>query len=326
MYNQNQQILGKKNNPILGIWSIFLLVFLVACDISSEDTPPEPAIEENTTSIFNTTPDAGLSINPASFQRLRDATSFTISQLPKNGEAKFISNGFVFYKSDGISKSDNFVIEGQTAIGTKITESIQINIVNSQAELPCSAGCIGDNGKVELEKSVEIDVTRNDKTCSSLTANSLKIEIPPKNGTVEILNQKIVYKPNSDFLGEDIFFYRVGINNTKNPVAPVEITVSESADCVAGINDDSINLISYRLGSDLVIDAMQNDKLCSLYQNATLKIFKNPNTGTARIAKINNKDVIIYSTTKALTNAETFEYALYRSEKLYIKAKVTIAM
>jgi hypothetical protein len=303
-----------------------LIIILTACDISSDDTLPKPAIEENPTSIFHTTTDAGLSINPTSFERLKEAKSFTISQLPRNGEVKFISNGFIFYKSNGNNQTDNFTIEGQTATGTKVTESIQINIVNSPTELPCNAGCIGDNGKVEIEKNVEIDVLRNDKTCSSIEANSLKIEIPPKNGTVEIQNQRLIYKPNSDFVGDDIFFYRIGINNAKNPVAPVEITVSESPECADGIKDDAVNLISYRLGSDLVIDAMQNDRLCSLYQNASLKIFKNPSTGTAKIAKINNKDVIIYSTTKALSNSETFEYALYRSEKLYIKAKVTVVM
>jgi Bacterial Ig domain len=302
------------------------IIILTACDISKEDFVPSPAIEENTTAIFHTTSDAGLSINPTAFERLRDTKSFTISQLPKNGEVKFISNGFVHYKPNGNATTDNFTIEGQTAGGVKISENIQINIVASSNSLPCNAGCIGDYAKVEAEKSIEIDVTRNDKTCNQITSNSLKIEIPPKNGTVEIQNNRIVYKPNADFIGEDLFFYRIGISNTKNPVAPVEIAVTETDECTSGINDDAISLITYKLGSEIVIDVLQNDKICSLYQSSALKILKNPNIGTAKIVKINNKDVIVYSTNKALSTSETFEYALYRSENRFVKGKVSVAM
>ncbi len=325
MKNQILKILNQlKNTPFWGLAGFLLL--LTACDISKEDSVPSPAIEENATAIFHTTSDAGLSINPTSFERLREAKSFTINQLPKNGEVKFVSNGFIHYKPNSSATTDNFTIEGQTAAGTKVSENVQINIVASVSALPCNAGCIGDFAKVEVEKNVEIDITRNDKTCNQITSNSLKIEIPPKNGTVEIQNNRILYKPNADFIGEDLFFYRIGISNSKNPVAPVEIAVTETDECTSGINDDAISLITYKLGSEVVIDVLQNDKICSLYQSSALKILKNPSNGTARITKVNNKDVVIYSTNKALTTSETFVYALYRSENRYVKGKVMIVM
>ena len=165
----------------------------------------------------------------------------------------------------------------------------------------------------------------NDKTCSAIANSSLMIEIQPKNGKAEVINQKVVYTPNKDFIGDDVFFYRVGINTKKNPVAPVEVTTSESSDCVDGMTDDVVNVLSYTADSELSLDVLQNDKICANYQKAELKILKNPTLGTLRIDKNNaNNAVIYYKSATVPRGVQTFEYALYRSEKLYIKARVSV--
>jgi len=306
-----------------------LIVFslVMSCDISKEDYIGVPGNEdENPANTFYTVPQADLTIDPTAFARLKNVSSLTISQMPKHGEARFIENGFVFYHSTNAQvASDVFLVEGKTSGGVSVNEEVKINFVANPADLPCYAGTLGDKAKTEPEKAIEINVLANDKTCSSIENNSLKIEIPPKHGKAEIVNQKVVYTANKDFLGDDIFFYRVGINTKKNPVASVEVTIAESTECAVGIVDDIINILSYTPNTDLQLDVLQNDKICALYEKAELKIVKNPAIGTLRVDKtIANRPVLIYKIDSAIKGEQTFEYALYRSESLFLKAKVVV--
>ncbi|MDZ7934976.1 MAG: hypothetical protein U5M51_08450 [Emticicia sp.] len=217
---------------IIFILLVFMLVF--SCDVAREDSVGNPTvINENPSNVFYTLADANLTIDPTTFEKLKLANSLVVSQLPANGEAKFIKNGFVFYRANNSNAiNDSFVVSGKVTNGSSVSEEIKINFVRNQADLPCYAGTLGDIAKTEVGKSTEINVTANDKTCSMIGENSLRIEIQPTNGKAEIIDRKVVYTPNADFIGEDIFFYRIGINNNKNPVAPVEVNVSESKDCI----------------------------------------------------------------------------------------------
>lgn len=306
---------------------LLVLMFVFSCDVAKEDSVGNPVVfDENTSNVFYTLAESNLSIDPTAFEKLKLANSLVVSQLPTHGEAKFIKNGFVFYRATNLSAThDAFVVSGKVANGSSVSEEIKISFVRNQADLPCYAGTLGDKVITEVGKPVEINVTANDKTCSMIGENSLKIEIQPTNGKAEILARKIVYTPNPDFIGEDVFFYRIGINNNKNPVAPVEVSVSESEDCVSGMTDDIINVLSYIPNTDLALDVLQNDKICTVYQKADLKIISNPATGTLRIDKNNaGNRVIYYKSANVPKGIQTFEYGLYRTEKVFIKAKVII--
>src|SRR6218665_1403979 len=296
------------------LYILILLVIVVSCDISKEDSLGPEIVDENPANTFYTLQENNLTIYPTAFARLKEATSISISQLPAHGEAKFIENGFIFYHAtDRQATSDAFSVEGKTSIGGSITEEVRINFVSNPADLPCYAGGLGDNAKTEPEKGVEINVLLNDKTCSSITDNSLIIEIPPKYGKAQVVNQKVVYTPDKDFIGDDLFFYRVGINTKKNPVASVNLRVAESAECTSGIVDDIINILSYTPNTELALDVLQNDRLCDLYKNAELRILTSPTVGTVRIDKtIGTRPMIMYKLTEAYKGQQSFEHALYR--------------
>lgn len=307
------------------LYILILLVIVNSCDVAKLDSIGPDISDENPANTFYTLQENNLTIDPTAFARLKEATSLVISQQPKHGEAKFIENGFVFYRStDRLATSDAFSVEGKTSAGGSIIEEVKINFVSNPSDLPCYAGALGDNAKAEPEKAVEINVLINDKTCSSIADNSLAIEIPPKYGKAEIVNRKIVYTPQKDYLGDDIFFYRVGINTKKNPVASVNLKIAESAECASGIIDDIVNILSYTPDTELSLDVLQNDKLCALYKDAELRILTNPAVGTLRIDKTSARPVIMYKLTEAYKGQQSFEYALYRSEKLFLKAKVTV--
>ncbi|GGD40396.1 hypothetical protein GCM10011514_00570 [Emticicia aquatilis] len=302
-------------------------MFVFSCDVTREDSVGNIVTnEENPSNVFYTLVESNLSIDPTAFEKLKLANSLVVSQVPKNGEAKFLQNGFVFYRATNPdATNDAFIISGKVAAGSIVSEEIKINFVSSQLDLPCYAGTIGDKVSVEIGQSTEINVIANDKTCGMISENSLKIEIPPANGKAEIKDRKVVYTPNQDFIGDDIFFYRLGINNTKNPVAPVELSITESKDCITGMTDDIINVLSYTPDTDLALNVLQNDLICPKYQKADLRIIKNPAIGTLRVDKNNaGNSVIYFKSATTPKGIQTFEYALYRTEKAFVQAKVTI--
>lgn len=308
------------------LYILIVLFAVISCDVAKEDSVVPVVVDENPANIFYTLQENNLTIDPTAFAGLNEATSLSISQLPKHGEAKFIENGFIFYRAtDKLATSDAFSVEGKTGTGGSIIEEVKINFVSNPSDLPCYAGALGDNAKTDPEKGVEINVLLNDKTCSSIADNSLVIEIPPKYGKAEIVNQRIVYTPNKDYIGNDIFFYRVGINTKKNPVASVDLKIAESVECTTGIVDDIINILSYTPNTELQLDVLQNDRLCALYKDAELRILTNPTVGALRIDKtVGTRPMIMYKLTEAYKGQQSFEYTLYRSEKLFLKAKVTV--
>ncbi|UTA68984.1 Ig-like domain-containing protein [Emticicia sp. 21SJ11W-3] len=206
------------------LYILVLSVAMLACDLAKEDMLAPGAPVENPDNAFFALQGETCTINPAAFDRLRGVTSIIISKTPQYGEAKFIENGFIFYKpADNLITSDYFSIEGQSQAGTKITQEIRITFVPDASGLPCFAGAVSDKAETTIDKPVEIDVLANDKACTTIDRNSISIELPPRNGRAEVVNQKVLYTPDKNYVGDDIFFYRVNVNNRRNPVAAVEV-------------------------------------------------------------------------------------------------------
>lgn len=306
----------------------FCLVALMmgACDNLTVGSAGPMTPEENPNDIFYTTKDA-VTINPTSLKGLENASQISIAQAPLYGEAKFTDNGLVYYRftSTSSANKDNLILRGKTQAGSTIDKLVEFNIVASAQDLPCFAGAIGDRIEVEASSVTTLNVTGNDKTCS--TISSIQIEIAPKHGTATIENQKIIYAPEKDFVGDDSFLYRIGIPNTKNPVAPVELSVVEPAACAQGIKDDLLNITNYALGSNIAIDILQNDIICSLYSKASLRIVSQPQHGKISIDTTSfDKPVILYKADKVFTGNDTFYYGLYRNDTHFVQAKVSVSI
>jgi hypothetical protein len=307
--------------------SFCLVAFLTgACDNVNLGASPNAGVEENPNDIFYTTKDA-ITINPTALRGLENANQISIAQNPLYGVAKFTDNGLVYYRftSTTSANRDNLILRAKAQNGSMIDKEVQFNIVASAQDLPCFAGAIGDRIELEASSTSTLNVTGNDKTCS--TISSIQIEIFPKHGTVTIQEQKIVYTPEKDYVGEDTFLYRIGIPNTKNPVAPVELSIIEPKACKDGIKDDVLSLSNYVLGSNIAIDILQNDVLCSLYSKATLKLVSQPQNGKVSIDTISfDKPVILYNADKSFSGIDTFSYGLYRDETHFIQAKISVSI
>ncbi|WP_337042145.1 Ig-like domain-containing protein [Emticicia sp. 17c] len=326
MLQKIHSFLAHKTQASLLGYMCFVAMVAGSCDKVSLSAVSPGGMEENPNDIFYTTKEP-ITVNPTALKGLETASQISIIQAPKYGEARFTDNGLIYYRftaSTAVGK-DNLILRGTIQGGATVDKDVQFNIVASTQDLPCFAGAIGDKIDIEASTATELDITANDKTCA--TISSLKIEIAPQHGKAVVQGQKIVYTPDQNFVGADTLFYRIGIPNTKNAVAPVELSVIEPKACATGIKDDVLSLANYVLGSDIAIDVLQNDVVCPLYSKATLKIIAQPQYGKVSVDTTSfDNPVLVYRSDKNFTGNDTFSYGLYRDDTHFIQAKVSVSI
>lgn len=323
---QSVHIFLKKTIKTQMLVGLLLLAFGIgACDNLKFDEASQTPVE-NPNNVFYTTTEA-ITINPTSLQGLENASQVSILKEPQYGEARFTDNGLVYYKLTSTSSinRDNLVLRGKTSAGATIDKQVEILILPSVQDLPCYAGAIGDRAELEASLPITLNVTANDKTCT--TIGGVQIELPPKHGIVSVQGQAIIYIPEKDYIGSDSFLYRINISNNKNPVAPVELTIVEPAACATGLKDDDLSITNYIEESKIAIDILQNDVICSLYNKARLKIVSAPQHGKVSIDSTNfDTPIILYQADKGFKGDDTFSYGLYRDQTNFIQAKVSVSI
>lgn len=105
-----------------------------------------------------------------------------------------------------------------------------INASNSRGVLGVSTlfpDAQDDNVTIELNQSVLIDVLQNDTIDNNST---LSLADMPKNGTVTIDDEKILYTPNADFRGTDKFTYAITNALDEQDSANVRVSVGIGID------------------------------------------------------------------------------------------------
>lgn len=323
---QSVHIFLKKTITTQVLLSFWLFAFgLGACDNLKFDEASQAPVE-NPNNVFYTTTEA-ITINPTSLQGLENASQVSILREPMYGEAKFTDNGLVYYKLTSTSSvnRDNLVLRGKTSAGATIDKQVEIMILPSIQDLPCYAGAIGDRAEVEVSTPISLNVTANDKTCT--TIGGVQIEVQPKHGIVSVQGQSIIYIPEKDYIGSDMFLYRINISNNKNPVAPVELAIVEPAACATGLKDDDLSITNYVEGSNIAIDILKNDVICSLYSKARLRIVLPPQHGKVSIDSTSfDTPIILYQADKGFKGDDTFSYGLYRNQTDFVKAKVSVSI
>ena len=105
-----------------------------------------------------------------------------------------------------------------------------INASNSRGVLGVSTlfpDAQDDNVTIELNQSVLIDVLQNDTIDNNSTLSLVDM---PKNGTVTIDDEKILYTPNADFRGTDKFTYAITNALDEQDSANVRVSVGIGID------------------------------------------------------------------------------------------------
>lgn len=226
-----------------------------------------------------------------------DHSSLAIKTNGGKGFAKFVNGKLVYQPNKGEVGTDTITYTVTDKNGNVSNEAtITINI-----DAPPVAN--DDSAKANKATPVEIDVLGNDTDLDNdIDPNTLAVVEQPSQGTVSIVNGKLVYTPNADAKGTDTITYTVkDANGNVSNKATVTIVINEPP--VAG--DDHGQT---KQGVPTIIDVLINDKdPDGELDKSTLHIEKNGSKGTATF---DADGKLIYTPKPGATGQDTITYTV----------------
>ncbi|MFD1145009.1 Ig-like domain-containing protein [Larkinella insperata] len=269
---------------------------VVACDrIADEAAPGTDPIDVEEIAYY-TLPDQQVAIDLKSISGLSAVTTLRITQTPRLGRATFNGSGLLVYtpRSTFVVGEDQFVVSAANA--STLARSFRINMAADSSRIPCNAGPLPDWYRTPENKTVIMDVLKNDRFCdATVDLASLEVGQQPEHGQLTVENGKVIYAPTAGFNGFDYFFYKVKAvfsDKDRTFLAPVKIGVGDPyKDCQISLRDDDVYWKQWFITDSLRIPVLSNDQLCRSRFDLPITITKAPSNGTA---KVRNNMVIYY--------------------------------
>ena len=201
---------------------------------------------------------------------------------------------------DNVNKKDAFtnkiLTEGRVNINAALNDAPEEQNTAPEANK--------DSVTTKYEETITIDVLKNDsdKDGDDLTISETTT---PKNGSVKIKNQQIIYTPNKEFSGKDTFEYTITDGNLETSTT-VTITVTEKPNSAPIAKEDETTT-SYETA--IKINVLSNDKD---EDGDKLNIAKvaTPKNGSVEI----KDNALIYTPNKEFSGKDRFEYTISDGE------------
>jgi len=170
-----------------------------------------------------------------------------------------------------------------------------------------------DFAKTQKNKSIYINVLANDKDPDG---DKLQIIIvsSPKHGKVIVSNGKVKYIPNKDYVGEDVFAYKLNDGKTTSNIAYVHISVFENITSKLIAKNDSLTI---KEDNPSYINVLANDNFDG---KVNILITTQPKHGKIEI--VENK--IKYIPNKDYFGKDSFRYKLSNGKITSNEAVVNI--
>jgi hypothetical protein len=151
-----------------------------------------------------------------------DALSVLLITDVSNGSLTLNEDGsFIYIPSEGFVGTDSF--EYRATDGLAQSEITKVIIIVEPLNYVPEA--VDDSVSTKAGTPLLIDVMENDLGLGD-TPVELTIDTNPENGTVEILEGKIQYSPDEEFIGEDTFSYIVTDADGESSTAVVTVAVT----------------------------------------------------------------------------------------------------
>jgi hypothetical protein len=124
----------------------------------------------------------------------------------------------------GFFGTDTFTYTLKNALGDTKTATVTVTIL-SVNDLPEAEH---DVASVTKNSSVSIDVLANDEDADTADVLVITSVNNPTHGTAVIENGQILYTPDTDFVGTDIFYYFISDGNGGTSEARITVTVVDT--------------------------------------------------------------------------------------------------
>jgi hypothetical protein len=175
-----------------------------------------------------------------------------------------------------------------------------------------------DSTSMTSGDSATIDVLAND---SDADGNSLGIIdfTQGANGSVELSNNQLIYKPVVGFIGTDSFTYTVSDGNGGTATGTVSVQVIAPAASITATDDKKSNIMANSTSN--TINVLAND-IIPAGETPTLTVEQRPAHGVATVK--NGK--IIYVPTPDYVGADNFTYRITLANGQFSEASVTLTI
>ena len=224
-------------------------------------------------------------------------STLVIKTNGSKGTAEFVNGKLVYTPNAGEVGQDTITYQVKDSNGNVSNEA------TVTVDIDAAPVAKDDSAKTNKATPVEIDVLGNDTDLDNdIDPNTLAVVEQPSQGTVSIVNGKLVYTPNADAKGTDTITYTVkDANGNISNKATVTIAINEPP--VAG--DDHGQT---KQGVPTVIDVLINDKdPDGELDKSTLHIEKNGSKGTATF---DADGKLIYTPKPGATGQDTITYTV----------------
>ncbi|MEL6166426.1 MAG: Ig-like domain-containing protein, partial [Cyanobacteria bacterium J06628_3] len=197
--------------------------FFAGSDDSGDYSPPVPTntfpvANNDTFSISENTANNQLNVLANDSDSDGDTLAVSIGNLPANGTLNISQNNLFYTPNSDFTGTDTFTYQIDDGNGGTDTATVSVNITEFN-DIPVIAN---DSATTDEDTAVTIDVLANDSdgdgddlTISSVGSGS--------NGTTAIINNQIVYTPDSNFNGIDSFSYEINDGNGGSDTATVTV-------------------------------------------------------------------------------------------------------
>ena len=251
--------------------------------------------------------------NDFDYEGVIDST-YTIEKEPVNGTLKIETDFTITYTPNHLFAGiDSFIYKVYDLGYPPCSDTAMVYITVIDNNQPIVV--LPDVANVTVNNAINIDVLANDNDPDGeINISSLSIVTLPSNGTVSIVNGRIVYTPNTDFIGSDTFVYSVCDNG---PIitcgsAQVEISVNEKANEAPIAVNDTFNAWSLLDNTyDITSNDFDTDGVLDL---TSLTIVDKPLKGTLTVDPISG--LIVYTPDHCQFGTDSLHYVIYDDKGL----------
>ena len=225
----------------------------------------------------------------------QDDLRISAYSLPGKGSLVVTDKLITYTANLNASGTDTFAYSISDGRGGSSTAIVNINFV--LANNPAVA--VDDVFEMTQNTTLVIDVLRNDYDLEGDSFNVIRFT-QPYNGTVTrgIANE-LVYSPDVDFVGDEIFSYTIQDAQGNLSTALVHLSVSNNGPQVVALYD----AVAIAINTSIKIDVLSNDSASSS-QELTISDFTQPAHGTVSLAN----DKLTYTPQAGFFGDDVFTY------------------
>ncbi len=229
--------------------------------------------------------------------------------MPSHGQVEIINNNIVYTPQTGNTASTYFTYTVEDEHGATATARVDVTIDTEANQKPILSP---NYAAVYGNSSVTIPVLDDDSDPDGDTLSLTRISTHPSYGTAVIIDNRVVYTPNTNDSKQDTFRYEATDQYGHTDTALVTIDIKKHIDQHVGASDDYMQVSVGSTG--VTFDVIANDS-DSEDHPLTASILVPPNYGTASVsgnnitfipnANYKGADTLDYKVCDSMNNCDT---------------------